>query len=94
MEFSAEQVNKFNSHSSFDVQEDLTSSHHSLGRMERELWAAEDKNGSRKRVANPWQVNNYESAKTNWFLGGGALWLGKVRSIVLVYRQSGASMPY
>ena len=42
---------------SFDVQEELTSAHHSLGRMERELWAAEDKIGPRKRVANPWQVN-------------------------------------
>lgn len=39
-----------------EMEEDLTSSHHSLGRMERELWAAEDKNGSRKKVANPWQV--------------------------------------
>jgi len=39
-----------------EMEEELTSSHHSLGRMERELWAAEDKNGSRKRVANPWQV--------------------------------------
>ena len=42
---------------SYDVQEELTSAHHSLGRMERELWAAEDKNGSRKMVANPWQVS-------------------------------------
>jgi len=39
-----------------EMEEELTSSHHSLGRMERELWAAEDKNGSRKMVANPWQV--------------------------------------
>jgi len=39
-----------------EMEEELTSSHHSLGRMERELWAAEDKNGSRKKVGNPWQV--------------------------------------
>jgi len=39
-----------------EMEEELTSAHHSLGRMERELWAAEDKNGSRKMVANPWQV--------------------------------------
>ena len=42
---------------SYDVQEEITSAHNSLGRMGRELWAAEDKNGSQKRVANPWQVN-------------------------------------
>jgi len=39
-----------------EMEEELTSAHHSLGRMERELWAAEDKIGPRKRVANPWQV--------------------------------------
>ena len=38
------------------VQEDLKSAHNSLGRMERELWAAEDKNGPRRKGANPWQV--------------------------------------
>ena len=37
-------------------QEDLKSAHNSLGRMERELWAAEDKNGPRRKAANPWQV--------------------------------------
>ena len=41
----------------FDVQEELTSAHNSLGRFERELWDAEDKNGPRKRNANVWQVN-------------------------------------
>ena len=37
-------------------QEDLKSAHNSLGRMERELWAAEDKNCPRRKAANPWQV--------------------------------------
>ena len=40
----------------FTFQEDLRSAHNSLGRMERELWAAEDKNGPRRKAANPWQV--------------------------------------
>ena len=39
-----------------DSQEDLNSARNALGRMERELWAAEDQNGPRKRSANTWQV--------------------------------------
>lgn len=39
-----------------EMEEDLKSAHNSLGRMERELWAAEDKNGPRRKGANPWQV--------------------------------------
>ena len=53
------------------VQEDLKSAHNSLGRMERELWAAEDKNGPRRKGANPWQVwstatNNNHNSCTAW----------------------------
>ena len=40
----------------FTFQEDLRSAHNSLGKMEREEWAAEDKNGPRRKAANPWQV--------------------------------------
>ena len=40
-----------------EMEEELTSAHQSLGRKERELWDAEDKNGPRKKNANPWQVN-------------------------------------
>ena len=40
----------------FTFQEDLRSAHNSLGKMEREVWAAEDKNGPRRKAANPWQV--------------------------------------
>jgi len=39
-----------------EMEEDLKSAHNSLGRMERELWAAEDKNCPRRKAANPWQV--------------------------------------
>jgi len=39
-----------------EVEEDLKSAHNRLGRMERELWAAEDKNCPRRKAANPWQV--------------------------------------
>jgi len=39
-----------------EMEEDLNSRHNALGRMERELWAAEDKNGPRRKAANPWQV--------------------------------------
>lgn len=38
------------------MQEDLNSAHNALGRRERELWAAEDKNGPSRKAANPWGV--------------------------------------
>jgi len=39
-----------------EMEEDLNSAHNALGRRERELWATEDKNGPRRKAANPWQV--------------------------------------
>jgi len=39
-----------------EMEEDLKSARNSLGKMEREVWAAEDRNGPRRKAANPWQV--------------------------------------